>query len=178
MVSWTTRIHPSPHSPSQLLVQDDAQGIWPRFSPLKKSSPTPITRELLTSKFSALASSVICDPEKSQRHNLCCDICHSSERGTEVSWEQALLPADYPDQNKRPTWVHAQSCLTFCDPMEWSPPGSSIHGILQARILEWVATPPPRDLPGPGIKPESPALQADSLLLSHWGNSNGGQTSC
>ena len=33
----------------------------------------------------------------------------------------------------------AQSCLTLCDPMEYSPPGSSVHGISQARILEWVA---------------------------------------
>ena len=34
-----------------------------------------------------------------------------------------------------------QSCLTLCDPMDWSPPGSSVHGILQARMLEWVAMP-------------------------------------
>ena len=33
----------------------------------------------------------------------------------------------------------AQSCPTFCDPMDCSPPGSSIHGILQAGVLEWVA---------------------------------------
>ena len=33
----------------------------------------------------------------------------------------------------------AQSCLTFCDPMDCGPPGSSVHGILQVRILEWVA---------------------------------------
>ena len=32
-----------------------------------------------------------------------------------------------------------QSCLTLCDPKDYSPPGSSVHGILQARILEWVA---------------------------------------
>ena len=32
-----------------------------------------------------------------------------------------------------------QSCLTLCDPMDCSPPGSSVHGILQARILGWVA---------------------------------------
>ena len=32
-----------------------------------------------------------------------------------------------------------QSCLTLCDPMDSSPPGSSVHGIHQARILEWVA---------------------------------------
>ena len=32
-----------------------------------------------------------------------------------------------------------QLCLTLCDPMDCSPPGSSLHGIFQARILEWVA---------------------------------------
>ena len=37
--------------------------------------------------------------------------------------------------------MHAQSCLTLHDPMDCSPPGSSVHGILQARILEWDATP-------------------------------------
>ena len=34
--------------------------------------------------------------------------------------------------------MHAQSCLTLCDPMDGSPPSSSVHGISQARILEWV----------------------------------------
>ena len=38
----------------------------------------------------------------------------------------------------------AQSCPTLCDRMDCSPPGSSVHGILQARILEWVAMPSPR----------------------------------
>ena len=40
--------------------------------------------------------------------------------------------------------VHAhwlQSCLTLCDPMGYNPPDSSVHGILEARILEWVASP-------------------------------------
>ena len=37
-----------------------------------------------------------------------------------------------------------QLCLTLCDPMDCSPPGSSVHGILQARILEWVAMPSSR----------------------------------
>ena len=58
----------------------------------------------------------------------------------------------------------AQSCPTPCDPKDCSPPDSSVHGILQARILEWVAIPSPGDLPDPGIEPRSPALQADSLL--------------
>ena len=35
----------------------------------------------------------------------------------------------------------AQSCPTLYDPMDCSPPGSAIHGILQARVLEWVAIP-------------------------------------
>ena len=35
----------------------------------------------------------------------------------------------------------AQSCLSFCNPMDWSPPGSSVHGILQQSIREWIAIP-------------------------------------
>ena len=62
----------------------------------------------------------------------------------------------------------AQLCLTLCDPMDCSLPDSSVHGILQARILEWVAMPSSRmDLPYPGVKPGSPALQAGSLPLSY-----------
>ena len=46
-----------------------------------------------------------------------------------------------------------QSCPAFCDPMDCSLPGSPAHGILQARILEWVAMPSSReDLSNPGIK--------------------------
>ena len=56
----------------------------------------------------------------------------------------------------------AQSCLTLCDSMNYTA-----RGILQARILEWVAFPFSRDSPGdlldPGIEPWSPALQAVSL---------------
>ena len=48
--------------------------------------------------------------------------------------------------------------------MDCGPPGSSIHGLLQARILEWVATSFSRDLPDKGIEPRSPTLSADSLL--------------
>ena len=55
------------------------------------------------------------------------------------------------------------ACLTLCDPMDCSPPGSSVHGILQARILEWVAMLFSRDRPNPGIEPASPTLQTDSL---------------
>ena len=119
-------------------------------------------------------------------------------------------------ERKRESEV-ARLCLTLSDPMDCSPPGSSIHGILQARVLEWVAIsfsnacmlscfsrvqlcvtpwtvahqaplsmgfsrqeywsvlpfPSPEDLPNSGIKPGSPALQADSLHLSHQGVSGG-----
>ena len=64
----------------------------------------------------------------------------------------------------------AQLCWTLCDPMEYRPPISSLHGILQARILEWVAISFFGDLPDPGINSESPALQAASLPLSHQGS--------
>ena len=47
--------------------------------------------------------------------------------------------------------------------MDCSLPGSSLHGILQARILSRLPFPSPGDLPDPGIEPRSPALQADSL---------------
>ena len=57
----------------------------------------------------------------------------------------------------------SQLCPTLCDPMDCSLPGSSVHGIIQARMLEWVAIPFPGDLPDPGIKPRSLALQAGSL---------------
>ena len=66
-----------------------------------------------------------------------------------------------------PKWVCqvAQLCPILCDPTDCSQPGSSVHGVSPARILEWVAVPlPPGDLPSPGIEPRSPTLWADSLL--------------
>ena len=53
----------------------------------------------------------------------------------------------------------AQLCPTVCDPVDYSPPGFSVHGILQARILEWVAISFSRG----SSQPRSPALQADAL---------------
>ena len=94
-----------------------------------------------------------------------------------------LTPGDFPDPGMEPTppvppafasrffaasatWEASYAslwCQTLCNPIDCSPPGSSVHGILQARILEWVAMPPPGDLPNTGIEPRSPALQMDSL---------------
>ena len=51
----------------------------------------------------------------------------------------------------------------FCDPIDSSSPGSSVHGISQARVLEWLPFPSPGNLPDPGIKPISPALAGGFL---------------
>ena len=69
-------------------------------------------------------------------------------------------------------WVHAkllQSCPTLCKLMDYSLTGSSVNRILQARILERVAMPPPGDLPNPGMKPmslKSPALAGGFFTTS------------
>ena len=66
-------------------------------------------------------------------------------------------------------WLVAQSCLTRFNPMDCSPPGSSVHGVLQARILEWGAVPSSRALPHPGREPTSarpPALAGGFLTTS------------
>ena len=60
----------------------------------------------------------------------------------------------------------SQSCLTLCDPMDYT-----VHGIFQARILDWVDFPSPGDLPNPGIEPRSPSLQVDSLPVEPQGKS-------
>ena len=60
----------------------------------------------------------------------------------------------------------AQLCPTLCDPLDCNPPVSSVHGMIQARILEQVAMPSSRGSSqgwNPRIEPRSPALQADSL---------------
>ena len=60
----------------------------------------------------------------------------------------------------------AQSCLTLCDSTDCSPPGSSVHGVSQARIPEWVSMPFSKGSSHPGSEPESAlsaALRANSL---------------
>ena len=62
-----------------------------------------------------------------------------------------------------------KSCPTLCDPMDCSPPGSSVHGILQATHRSGLPCPPPGDLPDLGIKPASltsPALAGKFFTTS------------
>ena len=88
-----------------------------------------------------------------------------------------LLPVFLPDAMVTRGRVEAKECWAvlscsshvwlFATPWTVSPPGSSAHEILRARILEWVAIFTPGDLPNPRIETVSPALQADSLGPSH-----------
>ena len=77
-----------------------------------------------------------------------------------LQWANSQSRADKMEKVKV---LVAQSCLTLCDPMDCSPPVFFVHGILQARIMEWVAVPFSRGTSRPRIKPRSPAMQADSL---------------
>ena len=60
-----------------------------------------------------------------------------------------------------------QSCPTLCDPTDCSPPGSSVHGILQARILEWVAMPSSRGSSRPMYHLLDPCIKHASPRLVH-----------
>ena len=83
-----------------------------------------------------------------------------------LHWQMDSLPLNHQESLfvSPVLCLVAQSYLTLFDPMDCSRPGSSVHGILQARILEWVAMTLPRGLAHPGIKLMSPTLQADFLL--------------
>ena len=81
---------------------------------------------------------------------------------------------DYRELASLVHWVHAHSlqlCPTLCNPMDCSPPGSSSHRILQATILEWVATLSTGHLLDRMIKPKFPAL-AGRFLTEPPGRSN------
>ena len=60
-----------------------------------------------------------------------------------------------------------QWCSILYDSMDCKPPGVSVHGILQQEYGSGLPFPSPEDLPDPGIKPRSPALQADSLVVKN-----------
>ena len=63
-----------------------------------------------------------------------------------------------------------QSCLILCDSTDFVPPGSSVHVIFQARILECVAIPNLGDLSDPGIEPVSPSLAGGLSTTRHLGS--------
>ena len=69
-----------------------------------------------------------------------------------------------------PNWKgNSLSHVRLCSPIDCSSPGSSVRGIFQARILEWIAIPISRRSSQPGDWTRSPPLQADSLPSEPWG---------
>ena len=79
-----------------------------------------------------------------------------------MSFAESLARGYFP-QMAEPCVIVSQSCPTLCDPMDCSPPGSSVHGPFQARILEWVAIYFSRGSSQPRMEPGSPALEVDAL---------------
>ena len=101
---------------------------------------------------------------------------HSEERPPLAQREEAMPGNEDPAQlliSKlllfyNSPWYPLLCCVTqlpptLCDPMDCSPPGSSVHGVLQARILQWVAMPSSQGSSQPRDQTQSPTLQADSL---------------
>ena len=64
-------------------------------------------------------------------------ICNKNlQYSTETSAQYSVITQMGRELEKEQVYVHGQSCLNLCDPMDYSPPGFSAHGIFQARILE------------------------------------------
>ena len=88
-------------------------------------------------------------------------------------WGSSLLLEDSREDSRAPSnffwcWERLsvlviQSCPTLCDPIDCSPPGSSVLRFSRQGYWSGLPFPSPGDLPNPGIEPGSPALQADSL---------------
>ena len=95
-------------------------------------------------------------------HEVCPDlICGAAGRKWEQHWRYLL--------GKTQQQLITQSCLTLCNPMHCSPPGSSVHGILQARILEWVAMPSSRGSSWPRDQTQvSCTACIGRWILYHW----------
>ena len=75
--------------------------------------------------------------------------------------------------------MHVSSVVSdLCDPMDCSSPGSSVYGILQERILEWVAISPSGDFLDPGMEPASPALAGGFLTTEPLESSNFNLIAC
>ena len=98
------------------------------------------------------------------------DICPTL-RVCDLGQEASSPSASVSSTVKEVKVLVVQSCLTLCEPVDCSPPGSSVHGILQARILEWVAMPSSRGSSHPGSESASflsPALAGVFFTSAIW----------
>ena len=104
-------------------------------------------------------------------HSFACFLPKLSENKVHIEEKKDILLLGHSGH----MYAVTQLCPTLCSPMDRSLPGSSIHGLHQARIrtLVWVAMPSSRGCPAPGfapMTPVAPASQVGSLLLSHRGS--------
>ena len=88
-------------------------------------------------------------------------VWHAAVHGVTKSWTRL---SDWTELKFIFLCSDGQSCLTLCDPMECIPLDSSVHGILQTRVLECSTISPSRDLPNPGIESVMPS---NHLILCH-----------
>ena len=125
--SLSHMLSPTPPTPPTLM-QKGFQAVSKHIEKAPRPSPIRVSRDL------PYFSPVFEIPVQEL-----CRVYNVEQRVT--AWPELRLPTD--------AWVHAGvlnrfSGVSLCDPMDYSPPGSSVHGILQARILEWVAMPSSR----------------------------------
>ena len=153
-------LHKNPKSSSILILNSPSKLELkePLCSHISPSSTSPLL--LLTGRFVIERQLPI---KRVQKPNT------SSGFFPSVKWmESQVVTQSSSNQFQRPSasflggvCIHAHSCPTLCDPIDCSLPGSSVYGISQARIVEWVAISSSRDLPDPGIEPlllMSPAM--------------------
>ena len=88
--------------------------------------------------------------------------------GRGYTWENLKLERE----RERVIVFIAQLCLTLCDPVDYNPPGSSVHRSSRQEYWSGLPFSSPGNLPDPEIEPRSPALQADSLLAEPPGKSH------
>ena len=108
---------------------------------------------------------VSCEEEMGQSLRVCISNKHTGDVLVAVLDLPSLLPGGFFSFFFLMEWLCCVLCLvtqwysTLCDPKNYSLPGSSVHRILQARVLGWVAMPSSRG----SSQPRSPTLQVDSL---------------
>ena len=86
------------------------------------------------------------------------DFSHLGFSSTVSSSERPSLTCVFIIDHLHPSHSQSTQCPALCDSTYYSPPGSSVHGIPRARIVEWLPFLPLWDFPDPGIEPESRAL--------------------
>ena len=143
--SWSLQLHPEKSQCSEFTQYvSDVWGPWYSTPKCKRSLVAHRGKKRFVIHEKVVQKCPISSKKKKTKHHQQLVICWAFETITQLPVFTNVLCA--------------QLCPTPCDSMDCSPPGSSVHGIPQARILSGMPCPPPGDLPYPGIHSVSPAL--------------------